>query len=379
MKNIVYWDYDVHRIERVRSCIGTAYSLHIAPSVEEMRRRILLQSPAAAILGWKGELGEGFMDRLLPRDLHADFPTVVLSDSERWPCGGRNRRLHPLPPARHHLVAEVLADILDEDAHAEKDPIIFIGESKEMKAVAAALRRYADSPCPVLILGETGTGKELAANALHRLSRRKDGPFVALNCAALPEGLVESELFGVERGAYTDAVPRKGALSRAEGGTLFLDEIGAMAMAAQPKLLRALEHGVYWKLGANAPDSSRFRLVSATCEEILAPSSGRLIRSDLLFRIADLIIHIPPLRRRKEDIVPLAEHFCHAAGKGLCELSDPAVSRLLDYPWPGNVRELRSVINRACADVSHGRIEAEDLVFISFFSGSGTRTAPQPS
>lgn len=378
MKNIVYWDFDTPRIEMIRKALGSTYSLSIYPSLEDLDRRLRLDPVSAVILGWKSAFGTIFFERFRDQGQQPSCPLVVLSDSEQGPCGLRIRRFHPLGPSRHHAIGEVMANLLGESASEKNGSAIFLGAGKAMRDVSAALRRYADVPCPVLILGETGTGKELAANALHSLSTRKSNPFVALNCAAIPESLVESELFGVERGAYTDAVARKGAFARAEGGTLFLDEIGAMASSVQPKLLRALEHATYWKLGADRPDKSNFRLVTATCEDILSPAGTGLLRVDLFYRIADLIIRIPPLRHRKEDITPLAEHFCHAASKGLCELSDSALSRLMEHDWPGNVRELRSVINRVCADVAYGKIKAEDIVFISFFAAQETRPKPKP-
>jgi DNA-binding NtrC family response regulator len=368
MKNIMYWDFDAPRIEMIRNVLGSRYCVRIYPSVEELDRCLRLDPASAVILGWKSAFGTSFFDRFRCRGPEPSYPMVILSDSEQGPCGVHHRHFHPLPPSRHHSIAEVMAKLLGETEPEKDGSTIFNGTSKAMRDVSAALRRYADYSCPVLILGETGTGKELAANALHSLSTRKSSPFVALNCAAIPESLVESELFGVERGAYTDAIARKGAFARAEGGTLFLDEIGSMASSVQPKLLRALEHGTYLKLGADTPEKSNFRLVAATCEDILSPAGKGLVRSDLFFRIADLIIRIPPLRHRKEDIAPLAEHFCHVASQGLCELSDSALARLVEHDWPGNVRELRSVINRVCADVAYGKIEAEDLVFISFFA-----------
>ena len=157
----------------------------------------------------------------------------------------------------------------------------------------------------------------------------------------------------------------------AEGGTLFLDEIGSMVPAVQPKLLRALESGEYWRLGAERPERSSFRLVCATCENLVSLCERRLFRADLLYRVSDLVVSIPPLRERIEDVRTLSEHFCAKSGKGQCSLSEGAMERLEDYYWPGNVRELKSVINRACANVQSGTIGAGDIVFITVFGERG--------
>ncbi|MFZ4617555.1 MAG: sigma-54-dependent transcriptional regulator [Rectinemataceae bacterium] len=224
---------------------------------------------------------------------------------------------------------------------------LVIGKSSVLRSVIGMLERSARWDFPVLITGESGTGKDLAARMLHGMSRRKTGPFVPRNCAALPEALIESELFGSTRGAFTGALDRPGAFEQANGGTLFLDEIGEASPEIQAKLLRVLESEELWPLGARKPVSVDARLIFATNRNLEDHSSGINFRTDLLYRIETLRVHIPPLRERLEDISPLARHFVRETGAWEKDLSDAALDRLLAAPWPGNVRQLRNVIQRA--------------------------------
>jgi DNA-binding NtrC family response regulator len=223
----------------------------------------------------------------------------------------------------------------------------FFGRSPASAAAEARLRLYAESTFPVLIVGESGTGKEVAAQALHLLSPRRGGSFVARNCAAIPELLAESELFGTERGAFTDAVARPGAFELARGGLLFLDEIGDAAPPLQAKLLRVLETGEFWRLGGRTSVGADFRFVSATGQDLERAAAEGRFRRDLLFRIDTLILELPPLRDRREDIPDLASHFALAATRGRACLSATAMDKLSGHDWPGNVRQLRNVVHRA--------------------------------
>ncbi len=252
------------------------------------------------------------------------------------------------------------------DAHS---PII--GKSKNFRRMISQIRSYADEQRPVLITGETGTGKELAARSLHSWSRRKHNPFVALNCAAIPATLFESEMFGTERGAYTDASSRSGALEQAHNGTLFLDEIGSLSAASQPSLLRVLESREYRRLGSAQSHSAQFRLVSASCLNLIDLTAEKRFRNDLLFRIADFIIEIPPLRERTEDILLLVRHFCTQFSKDIYDIEDNALDKLSAHDWPGNIRELQSVIARACARRIAGKISEDDIEFLTGISRLG--------
>lgn len=228
-------------------------------------------------------------------------------------------------------------------------PPDFICESPAMRRVVETAAVVAPSPAPVLITGESGAGKEVVAQLIHRWSPRRDGPLVAANCAGLPESLIESELFGHTRGAFTGAnEPRQGFFRAAEGGTLFLDEIGELPLHLQPKLLRALESGQITPVGSDAPVAVDTRLVAATNRDLgEAVVEGRF-RDDLYYRINVVELAVPPLRERQEDILPLARKFAADFAGGPVRLSPQAVQCLLSYSWPGNVRELRNAIQRAC-------------------------------
>ncbi|WNG62648.1 sigma-54-dependent Fis family transcriptional regulator [Archangium gephyra] len=232
-----------------------------------------------------------------------------------------------------------------------------------LRDVAALLPRVAASDATVLVRGESGTGKELVARAIHAASPRLDGPFVSVNCAALPSSLLESELFGFERGAFTGAHSRrKGLIEAAEGGTLFLDEIGDMSLEAQARLLRVLQEREITRIGGREAVKVDLRVISATHRDLDAMASSGQFRSDLLYRLAVIPIHLPPLRERTRDIPGLIEHFLekHARSKGLTPPRPDAETsrRALTYAWPGNVRELENFVERA---VVLGHFDPESL------------------
>jgi DNA-binding NtrC family response regulator len=241
-----------------------------------------------------------------------------------------------------------------------------MGRSIALEEIIALVRRIADSPATVLVTGPSGTGKEVVARALHGESRRRGRRFVAVNCAAIPEPLLEAELFGVKKGAYTDArADRAGMFQEANGGTLFLDEIGDLAPPLQAKILRVLQEREVRPVGAPTPEPVDVRVVAATNRDLRAAVSDRSFREDLFYRLAVIEIAIPPLRHRPDDILPLAEHFltraAGRAGKPLLGLSGAAVKRLLAHDWPGNVRELENAIERAVALCDGERISPDDL------------------
>jgi DNA-binding NtrC family response regulator len=223
-----------------------------------------------------------------------------------------------------------------------------IGRDPGMLLLYRRVRQAARASMPVLLVGETGTGKELVARALHALSDRSAGPFEAINCAAVPDGIAEAELFGVEIGAFTGATRRRdGVLARARGGTLFLDEICSASAAIQAKLLRALERGEITRLGGTRIEQTAFRLVAATPRTPEALVATGTLRIDLFHRLAPCRLYIPPLRERPGDIVLLAQHFLRTAanGQGPKELGPSAMGVLREYHWPGNVRELEGLMN----------------------------------
>ncbi len=227
-----------------------------------------------------------------------------------------------------------------------------VGEHESMKEASQMVQRVAATDSTVLLLGESGTGKELFARAVHHLSPRRDQPFVALNCAAIPEGLVENELFGHERGAYTGAGARKiGKIEFAHHGTLFLDEIGELPPAIQSKLLRVLEEHKFDRVGGTQEIEVDVRVLVATNKDLRAAVVDKTFREDLYFRVSAVPITIPPLRDRGDDVLLLAEHFLERFRREFRKpdivLSDEARARLRTYPWPGNVRELQNAIERS--------------------------------
>jgi transcriptional regulator with GAF, ATPase, and Fis domain len=235
-----------------------------------------------------------------------------------------------------------------------------------MRAVFDRIARVAQSDATVLIRGESGTGKELVARAVHRNSPRAKRPFVAINCAALTESLLESELFGHEKGAFTGAIGlKKGRLELADGGTLLLDEIGELPLNLQAKLLRALQEREFERVGGTRPVRVDFRLVTATNRDIEAAIKAGTFRQDLFYRINVVSLTLPPLRERRQDLPLLADYFVrkHAArcGRQSCTLTSDVVARFLSYDWPGNVRELENVIEQALVLGSGDCVVPDDL------------------
>ena len=251
---------------------------------------------------------------------------------------------------RHRMVMENL--LLKEELAVKRGLPNIVGEDAVLKRVITKLQRAADSDATVLLDGESGTGKELFARALHAYSARASGPFVAINCAAIPETLLESELFGHEKGAFTGATARKpGKFEVAHRGTLFLDEIGDLPLPLQAKILRAIEERNFERVGGTVPLQVDVRLVAATNRDLQAAVAARQFREDLFFRLSVFPITVPPLRDRRADIPLLARYFidrfCKDLKKPALPLTDDASEALLVHPWPGNVRELQNSIERA--------------------------------
>jgi two-component system response regulator HydG len=302
---------------------------------------------------------------------HASVPKAV----EAMQLGAFNFLEKPITPARLRAVAEKAADAvrlkrqnfelnqrLDERFGFEG----IIYASEKMKGVIERIKRVAPTDATVLIAGENGTGKELIAQAIHQNSLRKGKRIVALNCAAVAENLVESELFGHVKGAYTDAVQdRLGAFEYANGGTLFLDEVGDMPLSTQIKLLRVLEEHIITRVGDNKPIKVNIRLVSATNRNLEEAVKLGSFRSDLYFRLKVVTIQLPPLRERKEDIVPLLDHFrkqfTRRHHKTIKAVSPAVTRRLFAYDWPGNVRQLRNAVETMVVLDHDGTLDVDDL------------------
>jgi len=297
-----------------------------------------------------------------PFDLDA-LRVVLARAVERRTIEAENRRLREELRDRFHLDG-------------------MVGISAPMRAVTAAVQRVADTSVTVILEGESGTGKELVARAIHYNSARRDGPFVALHCAALPESLLESELFGHEKGAFTGAAAiRIGRFEAASGGTLFLDEVGCLAPATQSKLLRVLEQRTVERIGANRAHPVDIRLVAATNEDLEARVRRGEFREDLYFRIHVFPIRLPPLRERGEDVGLLAEHFLKLAGEARGatpkRLSTEAVEALCARAWPGNVRELRNVVDTLSVLADGDTIDLDEVLRAAPRQGPASEPGPE--
>lgn len=266
--------------------------------------------------------------------------------------------------ATHELESEV--KLLRSEVQKRYSFNNIIGKSRVMQEIYNRIEQVADTKSTVVITGESGTGKELVARALHYQSARRHKPFIAINCAAIPEGLIESELFGHERGAFTDASSRRiGQFELAHEGTLFLDEISDLSPATQAKLLRVLQEREFTRLGATRPIRVDVRLITASNKDLQAVIQKGLFREDLYYRINVVSFYLPPLRQRKEDIPLLIKHFlskkAEESGLPLKECSKEALTLLIQYDWPGNVRELENIIEQVITLSNHRVISPHDL------------------
>ena len=271
---------------------------------------------------------------------------------------------------------------LDEHQHIEN----LIGDSPSFRRVLHAIDSVRDSNATILLTGESGTGKEMVARAIHKHGSRADKPFVAVNCAAIPEGLLESEMFGHRKGAFTGAVAdRVGRFMQADKGTLFLDEVGDMPLALQAKILRALQERVIEPVGDPRERKVDVRVIAATNKNLLQAVADKEFREDLYYRLNVFPIPLPPLRERVEDIAPLARHFAHSlgatAGKRITGFSPSALQAMVQYNWPGNIRELQNCVERATIVANSHTIEDSDLppyLFTAQASQTNTLLNPGP-
>jgi DNA-binding NtrC family response regulator len=283
--------------------------------------------------------------------------------------------LKPFDPGELSLLIE---KIIDSQAQASENLYLretvkektrfesMIGQSGPMQTIFSLIADIAPADSTALITGETGTGKGLAAKAIHSKSPRNQGPFVSFNCGAIPEQLVESELFGHQKGAFTDArETRKGRLEMARGGTLFLDEIGEIGMRMQIDLLRVLEDQIFYRVGGSQPIEADFRIIAATNKDLREAIKARSFREDLFYRLNVISFEMPPLRKRKEDIPLLAKHFLfrfsRETNRPVRAISRDAMDEMMLYDWPGNIRELENAIERAVVIGKEKQIMAHDL------------------
>ena len=311
--------------------------------------------------------GDGMGVLRAVKELDSELPVIVMTAHgsiqdavEAMKHGALDFLAKPVDPDHLQLLVSraleqrrLMAEyrLLKEEAAARRGGPSIIGDSVALRQVMTAIDRAAGTDTTVLLEGESGTGKELCARALHNSSARANGPFVAINCAAIPENLLEAELFGFERGAFTGATQRKiGKFEMAQRGTIFLDEIGEMPLALQAKMLRAIETKRIERLGGNASITVDVRIVAATNRLLRQAVAARQFREDLYFRLSVFPVAVPPLRDRKEDIPKLAHHFVERVARDVGKkvtLSPEALAMLVEHSWPGNVRELQNAIERA--------------------------------
>jgi DNA-binding NtrC family response regulator len=324
--------------------------------------------PAVVLSDLRLPDGDGFGVLRASKEIDPDVPVIVMTaygsieDAvSAMKEGAMDFLAKPVDPDHLLLLVSRALDqrrivtenlLLKEELAVRRGAPLLIGENASLRKVYSSLQRAATTDTTVLIEGESGTGKELFARSLHALSGRADAPFVAINCAAIPENLLETELFGYEKGAFTGAAARKpGKFEIAHRGTLFLDEIGDLPLTLQAKILRALEEKRFERVGGTAPVQVDVRLVAATNRGLKAAVAARRFREDLYFRLSVFPITVPPLRERSGDIPILARHFvdrfCRDLNKKPLVLSPEAVEQLQGYFWPGNVRELQNCIERA--------------------------------
>jgi DNA-binding NtrC family response regulator len=280
---------------------------------------------------------------------------------------------------RYHLLSE--NKYLRMELEGKFGDVKIIGESKAIQEVLSTVSRVAKSKSTVLIRGESGTGKELVARAIHALSDRRDQRFVPVSCAALPETLLESELFGHEKGAFTGAVKRReGRFELADGGTLFLDEIGDIPLETQVKILRAIEFQEFERLGGKETLKVDVRIISATNQDLEKKINEGTFREDLYYRLNVISLFIPPLRERKKDLLPLVDHFIKKAnqkcGKSIKGMTTEVKDIILSYDWPGNVRELENVIERGVVLSRGDAIDKNDLPYFGLIKSKETISSP---
>jgi DNA-binding NtrC family response regulator len=359
---------------------GQGHAVIEARDQNEAVQAMQQSRPALVLTDLRLPEGDGFGVLRAAKDLDSELPVIVMTaygsiqDAvAAMKEGALDFLAKPVDPdhllllveralAQRRLLTEYI--LLKEELASRRGAPQIIGEAPSLKQAIVALQRAAGTDATVLLEGESGTGKELFARALHALSDRSGGPFVAINCAAIPDTLLETELFGHEKGAFTGAVVRKpGKFELAHHGTLFLDEIGDLPLALQAKILRALEERRFERVGGTVSLQVDVRIVAATNKALRAGVAARVFREDLYFRLSVFPITVPPLRDRQDDIPILARHFvekfCRELKKKAAVLSPAAVQELQKYPWPGNVRELQNSMERAVilsdVDTIHAR------------------------
>ena len=379
MRKILIVDDEVSVRDSLRMIFKKDYQVIMAGSAEEAIIKVKSEEPDLIFLDIIMPGKDGMQALKEIRGMHPQIPVIMLTATktlktavEAMKLGAYDYITKPFDVEELKLIAQKALESRDlrrenrrlqgeveERYHFDN----IIGKSKEMRDIYATIRQIAEKNSTVLIHGESGTGKELVARAIHYNSHRKNKPFVAVNCAAIPETLIESELFGHEKGAFTDAQTRRiGHFELADQGTLFLDEVSELILPTQAKILRALQERDFVRVGGGKTISVDVRLISATNKNLEELMARGAFRSDLFYRINVVPVTIPPLRKRKEDILLLAKHFLDKhAGVGKKKISPEAMDILIAYDWPGNVRELENIIERIVVLTTSDTITPDDV------------------
>jgi two-component system nitrogen regulation response regulator GlnG len=344
------------------------HDVHVIVSGAEALEHVRTHAPDVIVIALGSPDQSGLDVYQQVRGINSRIPVIFLTDARRGDVaievmkqGAYECLFKPLDVQRlQHAVSNALEasarmrqpEALDEIAGDAESENAIVGCCPAIQEVYKAIGRVADQSVPVLITGESGTGKELVARAVYQHSPRAGGPFLALNCAAIPEHLLESELFGHEKGAFTGADRRRiGKFEQCHGGTIFLDEIGDMPLALQAKLLRVLHEQAFERVGGNETIRTDVRIIAATHRDLKTWSAERKFRPDLYYRLSVFNIPLPPLRERGEDLSVLAQHylrrFSSELGREVRQIAPEALARLRNYSWPGNIRELQSVLKQA--------------------------------
>jgi DNA-binding NtrC family response regulator len=382
MKRILIVDDELSVRESLKLILQDQYKILMANDAKEALVLFERETPHLVLLDIILPEMDGITVLKRIREMDATVPVIMLTATrmvktavEAMKLGATDYLSKPFEIEELKLIIEkaITAKDLEQEVKYLRSEITrrysfksIIGKSREMQEVYAKIEQIADTRTTVLITGESGTGKELVARALHYNSTRKERPFIAINCAALPETLIESELFGHERGAFTDAQVRKvGQFELADNGTLFLDEVADLSLATQAKLLRVLQEKEFTRVGGTRTIRVDVRLIAATNKNLDQALKQGSLREDLYYRINVVPIHLPPLRERKEDLPLLVNHFlakkAEEEGHSSKQMSPEAMTLMMNYDWPGNVRELQNIIEQMMTLCPNSMILSEDL------------------
>jgi len=372
MKNKILLIEDDDRLRRILQLVllGAGYEVQTAADGRAGIANWQEQQPEVVLTDLKMAPGDGFSVLAFGKKNAPKVPIILLTafgTVETAVLAMKDGAYDYLTkPVDNNELLSIVAEALSSRQNPSDEAKELVGSSSAMQKVLHSIKIFAASDSSVLISGESGTGKELVARAIHQASKHPDGPFVRVNCAAIPAELMESELFGHTHGAFTGAVAnREGAFLQAHGGTIFLDEIGDLPLALQPKLLHAVEEKTITPVGSNTPKKIKVKILSASNRDLVQMIADKTFRQDLYYRLNRVHLHMPPVREREGDIDIFLDHFmqffCRKLQKSRIVFARESIELLLKYPWPGNVREIKNVIERAVLTCEGNEITPANL------------------